>query len=97
MVPVCLLSRAIGSDQIRCKLDTKWGYRRPNGSSLECPNFAWHPLPGILDILQWSAHVARCVPPETVASKMEKVVAMYTMVIVRVRPQTAKDREEWQD
>lgn len=82
MVPVCLLSRATGSNQTRCKLDTKWGYRRLSESSIECPKIAWDPLPGILDILQKSGHVARCVPPETAASKTEKVVAMYTLMMV---------------
>jgi hypothetical protein len=47
-VPVCLLSRIFGSSETRCKLDTKRGYGRLSGSSIECPKVAWTRRPFLM-------------------------------------------------
>lgn len=56
------------------------------------PGLSVRRLPGLVDRFQWSAHVARCLSPKTAACKLEKVVAMYILVIVRTRLEAAKDK-----
>jgi hypothetical protein len=56
MMPVGLISCTSRICEVRCgQLDAEQGYHHPSGPSTACPS-----LLGVVDILQWSAHVVRC-------------------------------------